>query len=146
MEPDGDFFQDTDYLPFTSAFAKPATFTSRNSCFRSFLQALPAAVPFCMYAAIKKQTIWSAFYKTGNIHFSKVLFSFIPAGSACRCPVLYVCRNKKADHLVCFLQNRQRPAFPGGRPPSIISAKELNCCVRDGNRCTLPAIVTGFFP
>ena len=46
--------------------------------------------------------------------------------------------------MVCFLQNRQRPTFPGGRPPSIISAKELNCCVRDGNRCTLPAIVTGF--
>ena len=40
--------------------------------------------------------------------------------------------------------NRQRPTFPGSFPPSIISAKELNFCVRDGNRWSLPAIVTGF--
>ena len=40
---------------------------------------------------------------------------------------------------------RQRPAFPGGLPPSIISAKELNFCVRYGNRCDLPAIVTAYF-
>ena len=39
--------------------------------------------------------------------------------------------------------NRQRPAFPGGRPPSIIGADELNCCVREGNRWDLIAIVTG---
>ena len=39
--------------------------------------------------------------------------------------------------------NRQRPAFPGSLPPSIIGARELNCCVRDGNRCILSAIVTG---
>ena len=41
-------------------------------------------------------------------------------------------------------KNRQRPTFPGSFPPSIIGAKELNFCVRDGNRCSLPAIVTGF--
>ena len=41
--------------------------------------------------------------------------------------------------------NRQRPTFPGSFPPSIIGAKELNFCVRDGNRCGLFAIVTGFF-
>ena len=41
-------------------------------------------------------------------------------------------------------KNRQRPTFPGSFPPSIIGAKELNFCVRDGNRCVLPAIVTGF--
>ena len=41
-------------------------------------------------------------------------------------------------------KNRQRPTFPGSFPPSIISAKELNYCVRDGNRCGLFAIVTGF--
>ena len=40
--------------------------------------------------------------------------------------------------------NRQRPTFPGSFPPSIIGAKELNFCVRDGNRCGLFAIVTGF--
>ena len=42
------------------------------------------------------------------------------------------------------LSNRQRPTFPGSFPPSIIGAKELNYCVRDGNRCDLPAIVTGY--
>ena len=43
-----------------------------------------------------------------------------------------------------YFSKRQRPTFPGGRPPSIISAKELNFCVRDGNRCGLLAIVTAF--
>ena len=42
-----------------------------------------------------------------------------------------------------FFLNRRRPTFPGSCPPSIISAKELNYCVRDGNRCILFAIVTG---
>ena len=39
--------------------------------------------------------------------------------------------------------NLRRPNFPGGHPPSIIGAKELNYCVRDGNRWNLLAIVTG---
>ena len=43
-----------------------------------------------------------------------------------------------------FQPKRQRPTFPGSLPPSIISAKELNFCVRYGNRCDLLAIVTGF--
>ena len=42
------------------------------------------------------------------------------------------------------IKNRQRPTFPGSFPPSIIGARELNFCVRDGNRCILSAIVTGF--
>ena len=41
-------------------------------------------------------------------------------------------------------RNRQRPTFPGSFPPSIIGAKELNFCVRDGNTTGLLAIVTGF--
>ena len=32
--------------------------------------------------------------------------------------------------------------LPGGRPPSTIAAKELNFCVRYGNRCILFAIIT----
>src|SRR5690606_28918548 len=32
-----------------------------------------------------------------------------------------------------------------GRPPTTISAKELNCRVRDGNGCGLFAIITGLF-
>ena len=43
-----------------------------------------------------------------------------------------------------FCPNRQRPTFPGSFPPSIISAKELNDCVRDGNRWVLLAMVTGY--
>lgn len=39
--------------------------------------------------------------------------------------------------------NRQNLTFPSGRPPSIISATELNFCVRDGYRCVLFAFVTG---
>ena len=34
--------------------------------------------------------------------------------------------------------------FPGSRPPSIVSACELNFCVRDGNRWTLTAINTNY--
>ena len=44
-----------------------------------------------------------------------------------------------------FCYNRRRPTFPGSCPPSIIGAKELNYCVRDGNRWILFAIVTGLF-
>ena len=32
--------------------------------------------------------------------------------------------------------------FPDGRPSSIVSAKKLNYCVRNGNRCDLLAITT----
>ena len=38
---------------------------------------------------------------------------------------------------------RQRPIFPGRYQPSIVGAWELNFCVRNGNRCGLPAISTG---
>ena len=36
----------------------------------------------------------------------------------------------------------QRSILPGSHPPSTFDAKELNFCVRDGNRCGLFAIVT----
>ena len=38
------------------------------------------------------------------------------------------------------------PIFPGSHPPSIVGVHELNFCVRDGNRWTLVAINTNFFP
>ena len=41
---------------------------------------------------------------------------------------------------------RRRPTFPGSCPPSIISAKELNFRVRDGNGCVLFAIITRSSP
>ena len=49
---------------------------------------------------------------------------------------------KKTSDLLILLSNRRRPIFPGSHPPSIVGAKELNCCVRDGNRCSLLAIAT----
>ena len=53
-------------------------------------------------------------------------------------------QNTKKTHLKSdvFFVFRRRPTFPGGCPPSIISAKELNYCVRNGNRCDLFAIAT----
>ena len=39
---------------------------------------------------------------------------------------------------------RQLSTFPGSLPPSIIDVKELNFCVRHGNRWIPLAIVTGF--
>ena len=56
-------------------------------------------------------------------------------------------RQEKRNDIHCivpFCLNRQRPTFPGSLPPSILSAGELNFCVRDGYRCLLPAFVTGF--
>ena len=38
-----------------------------------------------------------------------------------------------------------RATLPGGRPPSTIAAKELNFCVRYGNRCILFAIITTLY-
>ena len=38
---------------------------------------------------------------------------------------------------------RRRPNLPGRFQPSTIGAKELNFCVRDGNRWNLLAITTG---
>src|SRR6266480_6748798 len=42
----------------------------------------------------------------------------------------------------CGRVKRRRPIFPWGCPHSIIGAEELNDRVRDGNGCTLFAIVT----
>ena len=46
-----------------------------------------------------------------------------------------------------FFMNKKKPAltnFPRSRRPSIVGAKELNCCVRNGNRWNLFAINTGY--
>ena len=60
------------------------------------------------------------------------------------CELALMIHNKKDTLTDVFYQFRQRLTFPGGRPPSIISAKELNYCVRDGNRCDLFAIATEY--
>ena len=53
---------------------------------------------------------------------------------------------KQTVYTICLLSNRRRPIFPGSHPPSIVGAKELNYCVRDGNRCDLLAVITGCLP
>ena len=42
-----------------------------------------------------------------------------------------------------FLLFRRRHILPGSRPPSTFCVKELNYCVRNGNRCDLLTIITG---
>ena len=44
----------------------------------------------------------------------------------------------------CLVLCWRLPIFPGRCRPSIVSASELNCRVRDGNGCTLTAISTNF--
>ena len=44
---------------------------------------------------------------------------------------------------LCGRVKRRRPIFPWGYPHSIVRAEELNFRVRDGDGCTLFAIVTG---
>ena len=54
--------------------------------------------------------------------------------------------NTKDNDFCRYLQHssfRQLSTFPGSHPPSIIDVKELNFCVRHGNRWFLLAIVTG---
>ena len=49
------------------------------------------------------------------------------------CSTIELLRNNKIS---------QRSILPGSCPPSTFDVRELNFCVRDGNRCVLSAIVT----
>src|SRR5579883_655858 len=53
------------------------------------------------------------------------------------------CGDTKKENRPCERVKRRLPIFPRGCPLSIIGAEELNFRVRDGNGCTLFAIVTG---
>ena len=59
-----------------------------------------------------------------------------------------VCQVFSDNRLRIFIlrrnQFRQLSTFPGSHPPSIIDVKELNFCVRHGNRWILLAIATGW--
>ena len=54
-------------------------------------------------------------------------------------------REQKQHTIWCavFVLNRQFLILPGRFQPSTFSVCELNYCVRDGNRWTLAAIITG---
>ena len=63
-----------------------------------------------------------------SLHFSKLV-----TGNFSIQTKLYI--DKEPHHMMrLFLRDRRRLTFPGGCPPSIISAEKLNCCVRDENR------------
>ena len=52
--------------------------------------------------------------------------------------------NTKKEVPENLFSKRRCHTFPGSFPPSIICVTELNYCVRDGNRCDLRDIITGF--
>src|SRR5579863_1287460 len=54
-----------------------------------------------------------------------------------------VCVMTQKQNRPCGRVKRRCPIFPWGCPQSIVRAEELNFRVRDGNGCTLFAIITG---
>src|SRR5216684_2773488 len=54
-----------------------------------------------------------------------------------------MCFLRQEKNRLCGRVKRRCPIFPWGYPQSIIRAEELNDRVRDGNGCTLFAIITG---
>ena len=48
---------------------------------------------------------------------------------------------KKTTEYFLWSSNWLRPTLPGPCGPSTIGDEELNCCVRDGNRCILFSII-----
>ena len=97
------------------------------------------------YARISRESFDSlvlnfvSFCKLSNTFLSYVQSEVCPANWAIE---EYV---KHQRFLFGVLLTRQLSTFPGSYPPSIIDVKELNFCVRHGNRWFLLAIVTGFF-
>ena len=94
--------------------------------------------------SVKCFLAWTAFYlakDTLNLRYSRHIRYKIKFH-------LYQFRNTlklKPPQVVLrgLLSDRQQSILPGRFQPSTFDAWELNCCVRDGNRWGLPAIVTG---
>ena len=57
---------------------------------------------------------------------------------------LYFYIKKPRYKIVSRFPKRRLHIFPGSRPPGIVCARELNFCVRDGNRWILSAITTAY--
>ena len=78
------------------------------------------------------------------------VLNLVQGGSKQRSGIVFVSKNKKSGDVLISqrvtpqVSSALRSLTTGGHPPSIIGAKELNYCVRDGNRWNLLAIVTGF--
>ena len=53
-------------------------------------------------------------------------------------------QKKKASFRDALIIKRQQSIFPGGHPPSILGANELNYRVRNGNGWDLAAISTAY--
>ena len=67
---------------------------------------------------------------------------------------LWLCKEEEKYHMLFDVQKKPRRNLLGfdrpatsyscrGKTPTTIGARELNFCVRNGNRCDLSAIVTG---
>ena len=82
---------------------------------------------------------------------SRYLFSQVGQGSSRRRNSPVDCSSRLLSYKVLRPQLSLRPfvfallIFPGSHPPSIVSANELNFCVRDGNRWTLMTINTNSY-
>ena len=57
--------------------------------------------------------------------------------------ILLGSKKKRVTKVTLKTYSRRRPNLPGTCVPSTFGAKELNYCVRNGNRCDLFAITTG---
>ena len=114
----------------SQATFRTTSFTPTRSLFDSIIIAHSLLSYFTLQMNLRKIRTCSAIWRAAHHFESSASFSM---------------HRKKTSQMEClFSINRRRPTFPGSCPPSIISAKELNFCVRDGNRCSLFAIVTGY--
>ena len=74
------------------------------------------------------------------VHFSAVLKLAVCRN---RCDTQRPTQRKTPQTIVWGVSLCWRlPILPGRFQPSIVGTSELNCCVRDGNRCTLTVINT----
>ena len=80
--------------------------------------------PTTSWLTVMRSTDWAIEeYSVGS--FNICLFFYIYSLKTINAAAIYGGANRSLF--------RQRPTFPGGHPPSIISAKELNFRVRNGN-------------
>ena len=107
-----------------------------------------------LYKQKKKQTINACFFQNGSSSWARTSDIMINSHALCQLSYrgislllsLTFSLNTKDNDFCRYLQHssfRQLSTFPGSHPPSIIDVKELNFCVRHGNRWFLLAIVTG---
>ena len=68
------------------------------------------------------------------------VFYFLSLNSKILNSAYFFALKNHRNHIL-WLVNWLRPTLPGPCGPSTIGDEELNCCVRDGNRCILFSII-----